>query len=69
MNDAIARLEPTKSDADKAADYRARIRPLLEQACEIISEARRNGLGIGFNLAPDQFGIQRVGDISVTKPL
>ena len=68
MTEAV-RLPTTKKDSEKAADYRDRLRPLLEQTCSIITEARREGLIIGFNLSADQFGIQRVGMIDVTKPL
>lgn len=57
------------NDAQKAEDYRTRLKPILEQAAAIVTEARREGLFIGFNMIADQFGIQRVGDISVTKPL
>lgn len=62
-------LVTTKSDADKAKSYRDQIRPLLEQACEIITAARRDGLVIGFALAPDQGRTQRVGNIDISKPL
>ena len=66
MNENIAKL---RTESDRAQDYRNELRPLLEQACEIITRARREGMIIGFNLAPDAFGIQRVGNIDVTKPL
>lgn len=68
MTDTIA-LVPTTTDKDKAAAYRAELQPLLEAMCEINTRALRDGLGIGFNIAADQFGICRVGPISVTKPL
>lgn len=69
MNDAVHILQTQMTDTQKAEGYRERLKPILEQAAAIVTEARREGLMIGFNLMPDQFGIQRVGDISVTKPL
>lgn len=66
---SLRSIRPQPTDAQKAEDYRARLKPVLEQAASLITEARREGLIIGFNLMPDQFGIQRVGEISVTKPL
>ena len=57
------------TDAQKAIDFRAEIMPLLEQACQIITRARREGLTIGFSLGPDQNGIQRVQMFDITKSL
>lgn len=65
----VVQLTTNATDKDKAEAIRAEIRPILEQACAIIQRAKGDGLVVGFSLAPDQFGIQRVGDISVTKPL
>lgn len=60
---------PVATDAQRASDIRAKLRPLLEQVCEIIGAARRDGLAVGFNLQPDQYGIQRVVTLDVSKPL
>lgn len=66
----VASLVTTKSDVELAKAYRDRLAPLLEQACEVVTEARRNhGLHIGFNLTPDGFGRQTVQNFSVTKSL
>lgn len=65
----LVQMEPAVSDSDHAADVRAALRPVLEQACDIINGAKRHGLVVSFGLNPDQFGIHRVGDIGVTKPL
>jgi len=68
MTEAI-QLTPTKSDTEKAQDYKAEITPVLEQACRIISSARREGLDINFALGPDQFGVQRIQMLTITKSL
>ena len=60
---------PPFTDAERAADLRNKLRPILEQACEIITAARRDGLIISFNLSPDQYGVTRVMALDVVKPL
>ncbi len=64
-----ANVETLRTEAQKAADYRAEIMPILDQACEIISRARKEGLIIGFNISPDQYGRSRVAEITIVKPL
>lgn len=56
-------------DAERAEKIRTELRPVLEEACRIITAARRDGMNIGFNLMPDQYGVQRVGNIDVFKGL
>lgn len=63
------RLETTKSDSEKAAEYRAKLVPLLEHACAILNSARSEGLIVGFNVNPDQYGRHRIQAIDVTRPL
>ena len=58
-----------KTDIELAADYRAELRPLLELVCAIMENARKRGLKIGFNIAPDLYGRQVVQFIDVTRPL
>lgn len=57
------------SDADKAAQYREQIRPLLEQATGLVNAAARDGLVINFALGRDGYGLMRVIEIQVSKPL
>lgn len=57
------------SDKDRAEQLRTQLRPLLDQACDLITQARREGLVITFNLGPDQYGIQRVAALDILKPL
>lgn len=64
-----ATFAPKISDKDRAEQLRAQLRPLLDQACELITTARREGLVITFNLGPDQYGIQRVAALDILKPL
>jgi hypothetical protein len=62
-------LEPGQSDADKAAAYRAEIIPLLERVVEVVARAKKDGLTIGFNISPDQYGRPKVQAIDIVKPL
>lgn len=62
-------LVPGKTDAERAADIRAKLTPILEQAAAIVGEARREGLIITFNISPDQFGRSRIQALDITKPL
>lgn len=69
MTDPIE-LVPGKTDAEKAAAYRAEMLPVLKQVCDIIQRARFDGLIIGWdNIGIDQFGRTVVPPINVTKPL
>ncbi len=63
-------IQGTKvTDAERAAAIRAELRPVLDQVCEIITRARRDGINVGFNLGPDQFGIQRVQMLDLFKSI
>ena len=65
----VSVLEPGQSDADKAAAYRAEITPLLERVVEVVARAKKDGLNIGFNISPDQYGRPKIQTIDVVKPL
>lgn len=57
------------TDEERGAMIRAELRPVLEQACDIITKARRDGINIGFNLGPDQFGVQRITSLDLFKAI
>lgn len=65
----VAQLVPTKSDAETAAEIRKDLRPLLEQVANIMADARRKGLTVGWAIAFDQHGRPQINSIDVTKPL
>jgi hypothetical protein len=65
----IALLSANMSDRDRAKDYRTRLGAILDQAIELINEANANGLHIGFSLARDQMGRNRVQEIQIFRPL
>lgn len=58
-----------RSDAEKAEDARARLRPVLEEVCRILTEVKRDGIVVTFNITTDQYGIYRLMALDVIKPL
>jgi hypothetical protein len=68
-DEKIPRLQATQSDADLAADLRKRLEAVLQQAVELINEGNRHGLQVGFAVNRDQFGRNRVAEITIYRPL
>ena len=62
-------LVPTKSDKDLADEYRQRLREAFRPILDIMDEASKNGLLVGFNIARDPFGKAIIQEIQVNKPL
>lgn len=69
MRTEIENVEPLRTESVKAQEIRAAITPLLDDLCEIINQARREGLIVGFQIGMDQYGRSRPQDISIVKPL
>lgn len=65
----VARLVPTKSDAELAAEYRARMEVPLKEICAILNEAKSAGLIIGYTTSVDQFGRYVPQNLTVVRPL
>jgi hypothetical protein len=66
---SVVALETGQSDAEKAQDYRARIRAALDPVVAILNEARRDGLVVGFNIGLNQFGLSVLNQVDISKPL
>jgi len=58
-----------KPAAEKAADYRAKIRAALEPVVAILNESRRDGLVVNFAIGFNQFGQSVVTQLDISKPL
>lgn len=56
-------------DRELAADLRERLTAALQPVLELMDEASRVGLAVGWSLTRDQFGRQRVGEIQISRPL
>lgn len=70
MNDPIKLTAVDgRNDAERAATIRSNLRPLLEQVAQIVTDARKDGLIVSFNISPDQYGRCQVTALDVTKPL
>lgn len=65
----IAYLDKAKTDVEKAAAYRAELRPLLEKVVAVLQRARNEGMNISWAMGPDQYGRMQVPNIDVTRPL
>ena len=55
------------TDAQKAAEYRARLTPIMEQAIAIMSEAKAEGLIVSFSINGDQYGRSVLSPIGVIR--
>lgn len=65
------RLEPTRPDAEVAADLKKRAESLLGQLCGLMDEAKRAGLELNFSIGRTQDQSQRayVSALTVSKYL
>lgn len=69
LDPAPLHIVASKTDAETAAEIRAGLRPLLEQVANIMADARRRGLNVGWAISFDQYGRPQITSIDVTKPL
>jgi hypothetical protein len=67
MTEAIAKLMPTKSDADAADELKVLARPMLEQLCALQGRARSMGMRLEFAIGVDQYGRDVVSALNVVK--
>ena len=57
------------TDTELAADFKKRTEAALAPVIEIMNEASRHGLVLGWGINRDQFGRNRIEQITVLKPL
>lgn len=74
MTDTITQLPKIvstdgKSDADRAAELKVKVREVLEATCKVLNGASVDGLDVQFSIVRDNFGRHVVGGINVVKPL
>ena len=63
-------LEPVRTDAMAAQEYRERLTPLLEKVADLLSEAKSEGYALSWNIQSDSFGKRfRCVEIAVSKVL
>lgn len=67
MVDGIARLVTTKSDADRAAELKERIRAALIPVCALMDEAAQSHLLVSFITGPNHFGKFEVKELCLMK--
>jgi hypothetical protein len=62
-------LDAGPTDVERAADLKKRAEEALAPVTEIMNEASRHGLVLGWAINRDQFGRNRIEQITVLKPL
>ena len=63
------RLERVETDIEKARKYRERMAEVLLPVLQIMTEARRDGITISFNLSVDAMGKAFIGGLTTIKEL
>lgn len=67
---SIASMNLGKTDADRAAEMRDRMYSALAVVCEIMDEAKKAKIRVGFSLSPaDAFGRHHVALLEILKEL
>ena len=62
-------LTPGKTDTELAAEFRAKLRPLLEETLGVLNNASKSGLQVNFQFGRDVYGRHMVVSIDVVRPL
>jgi hypothetical protein len=65
----VTSIDVGPTDADRATDLKRRAEAALAPVVEIMNEAARHGLVLGWAINRDQFGRNRIEQITVLKPL
>lgn len=65
----VTRLETVKTDAEKAREFRHTFAELMIPVCKLMTEARRDGIVISFNVATDAMGNSFLAGLATTKEL
>lgn len=69
MSESVIALAPGKSDRQLAEEYRVQLQVVAAPLIDLLNKAKGDGLSIGFNFAPDNYGRVVMKDINVVKPL
>jgi hypothetical protein len=69
MADATPLLSTVKTDVQKAKEYKSRLALPLASICEIMTEARLEGILISWNVTADAMGKFFVAQLTATKDL
>jgi hypothetical protein len=65
----ILSVTPGKTDTELAAEFRNKLRPLLEEALGVLNAASGSGLQVNFQFGRDVYGRHMVVSIDVVRPL
>lgn len=64
---SVVTLVPTKSDKDRADEFRTRSLEAIKPLLDVMSEATRAGFNISFNISPNFMGQATVTSLGITK--
>jgi hypothetical protein len=62
-------LNTGKTDTELAAEFRNKLRPLLDEALGVLNDASKSGLQVNFQFGRDVYGRHMVVSIDVVRPL
>ena len=62
-------LTTVKGDVEKAQDYKKRLAELLQPVCDLVTEAKRDGIILNYQCMNDATGRQFVSSLSALKEL
>lgn len=65
----VVTLVTTKSDEERAAEYKAQMRAAADKVCEIVTAAKRDGILISWQMSWDAAGRAFVSSVDSMKPL
>ena len=62
-------LTTGKTDTELAAEFRNKLRPLLDEALDVLNDASKSGLQVNFQFGRDVYGRHMMVSIDVVRPL
>lgn len=65
----LPRLERVETDLEKARKYKERLKPLLRQVCDVLSEAKRDNIIINYQTTQDATGNHFISLLTALKEL
>lgn len=66
MADRVS-IVPGKSDADLAADYKSQMEAALTQVCNIVNDAKANGLTISYGTGDGPMGRHVISNLIIAR--
>lgn len=68
-NTSPTHLTTVKTDLEKAREYKERLSAIFPGVCDIMTDAKREGILISWSIVPDAMGKFFVAQLTATKDL